>query len=131
MYKYSEDKLLKEIQNYIDSTYTEHYANGLDGIQTTEFIIDNGDGIGFTRGNVIKYAQRYGKKGGYNRKDILKIIHYAIILLHVHDLEREKVDSFEQLSLKFGDAQFNATIERMKNEYYPSNLRMEISDDPK
>jgi hypothetical protein len=131
MYKYSEDKLLKEIQDYVDSTYSEHYANGLDGIQTTEFIIDNGDGIGFTRGNVIKYAQRYGKKGGYNRKDILKIIHYAIIMLHVHDLEREKVNSFEQMSLKFEDAQLNATIERMKNEYYPSNLRMEISDDSK
>jgi hypothetical protein len=90
MYKYNEDELLKELKAYIDSTYTEHYANGLDGIQTTEFIIDNGDGIGFTRGNVIKYAQRYGKKNGYNRKDILKIIHYAIIMLYVHDLEHEE-----------------------------------------
>jgi hypothetical protein len=41
--------------------------------------------VGFTIGNIMKYAQRYGKKNGYNRKDILKIIHYAIMLLHVHD----------------------------------------------
>lgn len=33
----------------------------------------------------MKYAQRYGKKDGFNRKDILKIIHYAVMLLHVHD----------------------------------------------
>ena len=35
--------------------------------------------------NIIKYAQRYGKKGGYNRDDLKKIIHYAIIMLHLHD----------------------------------------------
>ena len=35
---------------------------------------------------MLKYAQRYGKKDGRNRKDLLKIIHYAIIMLHVHDL---------------------------------------------
>ena len=28
-----------------------------------------------------------GRKQGYNRKDILKLIHYAIIMLHVHDKE--------------------------------------------
>lgn len=84
-YKYNELELLEEIKQYIDKTYSQHYAQGK--IQTTEFIIDNGHGIGHTVSNVIKYAQRYGKKEGRNRKDILKIIHYAIIMLYVHDLE--------------------------------------------
>jgi hypothetical protein len=87
-YKYNELELLEEIKHYIDKTYTSHYSQGK--IQTTEFIIDNGCGIGFTLGNVIKYAQRYGKKEGRNRKDILKILHYAIMMLHIHDLETNK-----------------------------------------
>ena len=82
-YKYNEEKALKEINAYIKSTYGEHYAENK--IQTTEFIIDTGHGEGFTIGNCIKYLQRYGKKDGKNRKDILKVIHYAIMLLHVHD----------------------------------------------
>lgn len=84
-YVYNELKLLQELKHYIDSTYNQHYAQGK--IQTTEFIIDNGHGIGHTVSNVIKYAQRYGKKEGRNRKDILKILHYALIMLYVHDLE--------------------------------------------
>jgi len=83
-YKYNEGELMEQIQEYIDATYGEHY--GQSNIQTTEFIIDQGHGIGFTLGNCIKYCQRYGKKAGYNRKDLLKVIHYAIIALHVHDL---------------------------------------------
>jgi hypothetical protein len=82
-YKFHEDRILRELKSYIDSTYDEHYSKSK--FQATEFIIDGGHGVGFTIGNIMKYAQRYGKKNGYNRKDILKIIHYAIILLHVHD----------------------------------------------
>jgi hypothetical protein len=86
-YKYNEDKLLKELTEYIDKTYGEHYSQ--DKFQATEFIIDSGHGVGFTVGNVMKYAQRYGKKEGANRKDILKVLHYAIMLLHVHDEEHK------------------------------------------
>jgi len=84
-YKYNEGKLLHELKEYIDKTYDEHYSQSK--FQTTEFIIDNGDGIGFTRGNIIKYAQRYGKKEGCNRKDLLKVLHYSLIMLYVHDME--------------------------------------------
>ena len=52
-----------------------------------EFIVDCGHGDSFCLGNVIKYAQRYGKKDGKNRKDLLKIMHYAIIALSVLDDE--------------------------------------------
>jgi hypothetical protein len=82
-YKYNEEKLLKELKQYIDATYDEHYAHNK--YQATEFIIDAGHGEGFCIGNVLKYAQRYGKKDGKNRKDIMKVLHYALIWLHVHD----------------------------------------------
>ena len=72
------------MKSYIDATYGQHYSR--DKFQATEFIIEGGPGEGFCIGNVLKYAQRYGKKDGRNRKDLLKIIHYAIIMLHVHDL---------------------------------------------
>ena len=78
-YKFNEDKMLIKLQAYIDSTYEQHYS--ADKIQATEFIIDSGHGEGFCIGNIIKYAKRYGKKQGRNELDLLKIVHYAIILL--------------------------------------------------
>ena len=84
-YKYNEDKTLDELSKYIDSTYDEHYSKNR--FQATEFIIDGGHGEGFCIGNIMKYAQRYGKKDGKNRRDLLKVIHYGIIALHVNDME--------------------------------------------
>lgn len=86
-YKYSEDRILKEIKEYIDATYGEHYSQNK--FQATEFIVDSGHGEGFCIGNIIKYAQRYGKKDGHNRKDLLKVLHYAIMAIHNHDLMRK------------------------------------------
>ena len=85
MIKFNETELLAEMQDYIDDTYKSHYAD--DKYQATDIIIDAGFGEGFCMGNIIKYIKRYGRKQGYNRKDILKLIHYAIIMLHVHDKE--------------------------------------------
>ena len=86
-YKYGEDETLVELSKYIDSTYDEHYSKN--NFQATEFIIDGGHGEGFCIGNIMKYAQRYGKKGGRNRKDLLKVLHYALFMLFVHDKETE------------------------------------------
>ena len=85
-YKFGEDEYIRELAEYIDGTYNSHYSSDL--YQATEFIIDGGHGTGFCIGNVMKYAQRYGKKGdaAQQRKDLLKILHYAIIQLRVHDL---------------------------------------------
>tara|TARA_Y100001937_G_C7057590_1_gene302164 strand:+ start:77 stop:340 length:264 start_codon:yes stop_codon:yes gene_type:complete len=77
--KFNEEEVLNWVRNHIISTYGKHYGEGK--IQSTEFIIDAGHGEGFCIGNIIKYAQRYGKKNGKNDEDLLKIIHYAIILL--------------------------------------------------
>ena len=86
-YKYNEGELLKEFAQYVDTTYDQHYS--LNKYQSTEFIIDSGHGEGFCIGNIMKYAQRYGKKGGRNRKDLLKVLHYALFMLFVHDKETQ------------------------------------------
>lgn len=84
-YKFNENKLLQEVKSYVDATYSEHYAS--DKYQATDIIIDSGHGEGFCIGNIMKYAKRYGNKDGKNRKDLLKILHYGIIMLNVHDEE--------------------------------------------
>jgi len=78
-YKFNEDDVLNMVKNHILGTYDQHYS--MEKIQSTEFIMDAGHGEGFCIGNIIKYAQRYGKKSGKNKEDLLKIIHYAVILL--------------------------------------------------
>lgn len=84
-YKYSEDSILEELTDYINKTYSQHYSQNK--YQATEFIIDSGHGEGFCIGNILKYAQRYGKKGSREdaRKDLMKVLHYGIIALHNHD----------------------------------------------
>ena len=80
-YKFDEGKALKEMKEYIDSTYTAHYST--DKYKATDMIIDAGHGEGFCMGNIMKYAKRYGRKGGKNRADLMKILHYGIIMLYV------------------------------------------------
>ena len=87
-YKYNEDNILIELQEYIDKTYDQHYSHK--NFQATEFVIDSGHGEGFCIGNIMKYAQRYGKKNGKDRNDLLKVIHYGIIALYVDKLEKTK-----------------------------------------
>ncbi len=86
-YKFNEDKSLKLLKDHIDKTYSSHYSKNK--FQSTEFIADAGHGTGFCIGNIMKYAQRYGKKGTHedHQKDLLKILHYAIIQLHNHQKE--------------------------------------------
>ena len=86
-YKFNEKELIKELQKYVDSTYDQHYSKTK--YQSTDFILDCGHGEGFCLGNVLKYVQRYGRKEGKNRADLLKVLHYALIALHVHDEENK------------------------------------------
>ena len=90
-YKFNEDENLNELKKHIDSTYNSHYSK--EQFQATEFIVDGGHGTGFCIGNIMKYAQSYGKKGdaAQARKDLMKILHYAIIQLHVHDLKEAEL----------------------------------------
>lgn len=84
-YKYGELDVLEKLRDHIDNTYNQHYSKGK--VQTTEFILDSGHGVGFCIGNIIKYAQRYGKKGGNNIEDLYKMGHYMAILIG-HETKR-------------------------------------------
>ena len=84
-YKFNEGELIQELQKYIDATYEGHYSKNK--FQSTEFISDCGHGMGFAIGNILKYAQRYGRKGTPEdaRSDLMKVLHYSIIALSEHD----------------------------------------------
>ena len=86
-YKFNEGELVQELADYINKTYGSHYSKN--NFQSTEFIVDCGHGTGFAIGNILKYAQRYGRKGTHAdaRKDLMKVLHYAIIALSIHDTE--------------------------------------------
>ena len=85
-YKFKEDEIIQQIQRYVDGTYERHYAQGK--YQATDMILDAGHGKGFCMGNIMKYAMRCGKKDGENPKsDLLKIIHYAIIAIHLGETD--------------------------------------------
>jgi len=86
-YRFSEDKTLPELREYIEATYASHYSKNKH--QAMEFIEECGHGEGFCMDNILKYAQRYGRKGGKNRADLMKILHYGIIMLHINDTESE------------------------------------------
>ena len=82
--KYNEEELLKELKDYISSTYKQHYSAGNDEIQTLDLIESCGDAEAFCRSNILKYASRYDRKGTA-RRDIIKILHYGLLLLHFSD----------------------------------------------
>jgi len=83
-FKYSEDAILEEVRQYILNTYQQHYSAGDDKIQTLDLIEACGDGEAFCRSNILKYASRYDRKGSA-RMDIMKVLHYAVLLLHFND----------------------------------------------
>jgi len=88
-YKYDEEKILKELSEYINGTYNQHYSAGDDQIQTLDLIEACGDGEAFCRSNILKYASRYDKKGTA-RRDIMKILHYAVLLMHFNDKNAQR-----------------------------------------
>ena len=88
-FKYSEERILKELTDYISATYNQHYSSGDDAVQTLDLIEACGDGESFCRSNILKYASRYDKKGTA-RRDILKILHYAVLLMHFNDKNAQR-----------------------------------------
>ena len=89
LYKYSEARILKELSDYISATYNQHYSSGNDKIQTLDLIDACGDAEAFCRSNILKYASRYDKKGTA-RRDIMKILHYAVLLMHFSDMSSQR-----------------------------------------
>ena len=91
-YKYNEDGILKEVSSYISGTYQQHYSSGSDGVQTLDLIEAVGDAEAFCRSNAIKYLSRYDKKGTA-RVDIMKAMHYCILLMCFNDRNRVRLDN--------------------------------------
>ena len=83
-WKYNEEEIVRELLEYIRGTYNQHYSAGDQKIQTLDLIEACGDGEAFCRSNILKYASRYDKKGSA-RRDIMKILHYAVLLLNFND----------------------------------------------
>ena len=87
-WKYNEDVILKDIHEYVSGTYRSHYTGDegrFNDIQTIDLLAAKGLASGFCQSNIIKYGSRYGDKVGKNKKDLLKVIHYAMLLLHFDD----------------------------------------------
>ena len=79
-FKYNEEETLKQLTQYITGTYGEHYNNN--NIQALDLIASLGDAEAFCRSNAIKYLSRYGKKNGKSKQDLLKAMHYCVLLYH-------------------------------------------------
>ena len=88
-WKYDEEVIVKELLDYISGTYNQHYSAGDQKIQTLDLIEACGDGEAFCRSNILKYASRYDKKGTA-RRDIMKILHYAVLLMYFNDKNAQR-----------------------------------------
>ena len=84
-FKYHEDEILKDIEEYVSGTYRGHYTGDTHeyrNVQTIDLMAARSLASGFCQSNILKYGSRYGSKDGKNKKDLLKVIHYAMLLLH-------------------------------------------------
>ena len=84
-YKYHEEEILKDIEEYVSGTYKGHYTGNSHEyrkVQTLDLMASKDLASGFCQANILKYGSRYGNKDGKNTKDLMKVIHYAMLLLH-------------------------------------------------
>ena len=83
--KYHEKEILKDIEEYVSRTYQGHYtgkSHEYRNVQTLDLMAAKELASGFCQANILKYGSRYGNKDGKNTKDLMKVIHYAMLLLH-------------------------------------------------
>ena len=84
-FKYHEEEILNDIESYVSGTYRGHYTGNTHeyrNVQTLDLMAARDVASGFCQANILKYGSRYGSKDGRNKKDLLKVIHYAMLLLH-------------------------------------------------
>jgi len=98
MYKYNEKQILDEVSEYVLSTYQGHYVASNE-IQTLDVWEALNSAESTCRDTALKYLMRFGKKDGKNKKDLLKAIHYIVLLMHfsgvmdeAHNGNQVKVD---------------------------------------
>jgi hypothetical protein len=81
-WKYNEDKILKQLEQYISGTYSQHYVDRTGGgTEQTLDKIKHNRREGFCAGNITKYTDRYDTKGT-PRADLFKVLHYTILLIN-------------------------------------------------
>jgi len=83
--KYHEKEILKDIEDYVSGTYNGHYTgtkHEYRNVQTIDLMASRDLASDFCQANILKYGSRYGSKDGKNKKDLMKVIHYAMLLLH-------------------------------------------------
>jgi hypothetical protein len=98
--KYNEDVLVQEFWTYIKKTYAQHYVDPTDkGLQIFDLIMADKEMIPFARWSAITYLSRFGKKQGQNRTDLLKAMHYILMMLYV---TKEKEKEKEPVNYNFG-----------------------------
>lgn len=79
--RYGEDLFLQQALDYIKGTYGEHYANPeAQGFQLFDLWDSQGSLLTTARDTAQKYLTRFGKKKGFNKKDLFKAIHYIILM---------------------------------------------------
>jgi hypothetical protein len=88
--KYNEDQIMTNINNYIRSTYNEHYSVDKSGFQVQDMLRHLDIDKDFCQANAIKYLCRFGKKNGKNKVDLYKAVHYIVLLLDSLDSEDTK-----------------------------------------
>ena len=84
-FKYHEEEILKDIQEYVSGTYQGHYtgkSHEYRNVQTIDLMASKELAAAFCQANILKYGSRYGNKDGKNKKDLMKVIHYAMLLAH-------------------------------------------------
>ncbi len=102
-YKYHENEILKDIEEYVSSTYNGHYTgtkHEFRNVQTIDLMAARDLASDFCQANILKYGSRYGSKDGKNKKDLMKVIHYAMLLAHFDGHYGEPSmpsDDFEQM----------------------------------
>jgi hypothetical protein len=89
-WKYNEDKILKQLEEYIAGTYSQHYVDRTGGgTEQTLDKIKHNRREGFCAGNITKYTDRYDSKGT-PRADLFKVLHYTILLINHLNLVENK-----------------------------------------
>ena len=82
VFRHQEGEIVEELYRYIEDTYGQHYSN--DDIDT----FDVWDSIGMSKEacqtTALKYLMRFGKKRGHNKGDLMKAMHYIVMLNYYH-----------------------------------------------
>lgn len=89
-YKYKEDRIISDFHAYIDKTYGQHYMTEEQNIECFDVWLALGDSMPTFRNTAIKYLWRYGKKHGSNKDDLLKVLHYVIMMLYADHYKDKK-----------------------------------------